>query len=195
MSSHSYQDDEPADNSKGFGRILALALFLIALALSIAATSCMTEKRALKKMGGIAARQPDAALRFCAGQFPPTVETITNTEYLPGETKYLPGRLLTVDCDSARAAMGGAQTGTGKSTRVLVNVPCPPSSTRVDSFIKTITVTKTNTAKEQLLTQENTDLKADNTRLKKGKKTATIAASALGVLLVAGFVLRLKKIV
>lgn len=98
--------------------------------LALLFTGCSAEKRITR----IAANHPGSLAKPCSIMYPPMVlRDSTVTRYLPGKEIPGPTRFVTVDCDSAVNAMGGAQTGTGTVRRVFVNVPCPPSYTRVDT--------------------------------------------------------------
>jgi hypothetical protein len=155
-------------------------------------TGCLTEKRALKKMNVIAARKPDAALKFCADRFPSEVKTITDTKYLPGQTVY-DTAMVYVDCDSVLSSSKLRGSNTVQIKRVAI--PCPPSSHTTDTVVKTITNTVTNTAKELLLTKERDEATANAAKQRKGKRTWMFIGLGGLAVLVAGFVLRLKKLI
>ena len=162
-----------------------IALLSIAVFVVMSMMSCSPTKR----IGGLASKHPDAALAVCVRMFPPKVETVTDTRYLPGRIDTLPGETFYVDCDSVIHSSKLRGENIVRIKRVAV--PCPPSTHRVDSVFITKTITVTNTAKEQLLTKENTDLTADNDRLKKGRSTWRWIALGALLLIVGGAVLKI----
>ncbi len=94
--------------------LLIFLWLLLAAAMSVIMFACTPQKR----LARMAHKNPLAAAIVCADMFPvkESVEvrydTVSNTLYMPGEVMY-------VDCDSAKAH----RQDTG---RLVVRIPCPP---------------------------------------------------------------------
>lgn len=183
MGSHSYHN-YPKNNPLNF--LLAGFLFVVFI-LCLMFSSCSPTKR----LGGLAAKHPDAALKVCANMFPVKVETVTNTEYVAGATVY-DTSVVYVDCDSViKSANSTNVNGSQKVLTKLVRVPCPPSTHRVDSVFKTITITKTDTKQIKLLEKNLVASESDAERFKKQRNTFMWITGILGVLLLGGAALKI----
>ena len=182
-------DNYPNRPDRQFWHMLgAVGLFIAALVIACILQGCNPTKRITR----IAINHPGSLARPCADFYPPTKLTDkTNTVYLPGKEIAGPTRFVTVDCDSATAAI--SQTGTVH--RVLVNAPCPPSTKQVDTINTERTITIENTARIEVLTKERDDYKVDATKFKKRANLWMWIGIGGIVALVAGFVLRIKNIV
>lgn len=164
-----YEDFDDDTGDRTFEKILAAAVASIIILATVLLCSCNTERRALKKVGAVMGKFNDAGRKVCAEMFPPTVEQITVTDYVKGDTVY-EQHIVTVDCDSVNKSKPRYFAETGRMVNsARVQVPCPPSVFRVDTVFRTVTKIVTNTAREESLSKENTELKADADRLKKGR--------------------------
>lgn len=178
MGSHSYHD-YPKNNPLNF--LLAGFLFVVFI-LCLMFSSCSVQKR----IGGLAIKHPDEFKRACVLVAPPEIKTVTNTEYLPG----IP--VVTIDtvygdCDPVIKYVDGKKVVTIQR----VKMPCPPSSVRVDTIVKTSTITIENTAKIDVLSKDLTTCQAETDRLKKGRSTWRFIALGALVLLLGGAALKI----
>jgi hypothetical protein len=150
-------------------------------------SSCLTERRATTQVSKIQVQQPQVLSRFCAIEYPVRVNTKTDTSTLY-DTTYIPGEIVMIDCDS----LDGKQ-------------PCPPP--KVVTKTNTITVTKTeeNTAAIDSMARHVKVVQgvADKWQAKYERAQEKIdnrvwwiwAAIIQFIILIAGFILKLKKVI
>jgi hypothetical protein len=160
--------------------IIYVLVFFLAMILYSFLSSCSVQSHM--------ARKRDKAMRACDVLFPPTSTIVTNTQYIPGLTVYDTAEIY-VDCDSVLLSSKMSPVNSVQIRRV--KVPCPPSTHKVDTVVRTVTETKTNTIKEQVLTQDLAAAQADVDRLKKGRTTWRWIAIAGIVLLLGGTALKI----
>lgn len=112
------------------------------------------------RLAKIEARHPLEAASFCATRYPVRIIDSTREIYLPGQTVYIPGETIEADCPASPEP-------------VKIKVPCPPSSTRVDTFNKEHHRTEESTAAlEAAQLQHEQQLAAKEKALQKEKQRA-----------------------
>ncbi len=103
---------------------------------AILLSGCYTTKKATKQVAKAQAIHPEVVASACISYYPTKDSIVERTVYLPGKIDTIPGKTITINCDSIVAAAKSKST-TSSGTLVSsksVSVPCPPSTHQVDTF-------------------------------------------------------------
>jgi len=196
MSSHSY--DQPGEfpegrSDKKFRRWLLVVGCLIAgLLIACVFTGCLTQRKAADNIAKYNSRYPGILAKPCADAYPPRIlKDSTNTVYVKGDEIPVPGETVYIDVP-------------GKDGKII-KMPCPPNTRRIDTVYKdhyreqesTGTLAALDTMRQALdrVKADRDKAIAKGDRLQKGRNNWRWIGIGGLVLLVAGFILKLKKIV
>lgn len=114
------------------------SLSIIAALCLMLCAGCYSEKKAIQQTTKAYTFYPATVADLYSKWFPIKSFVRDSIIYKQGETIWLPGDTVTIDCDSVLAANKG---GSNK-----VNIPCPPCPTRVDTFYQSRSETQESTA-------------------------------------------------
>ena len=134
-------------------------------------TSCMTEKKAGRRVAHLSVEYPTLLAKYCARTFPPVEKTTTTIEYREGKNDTI-WQAEYVDCDTI--------IGTDR----VVKVPYPVVVPRRDTLIFRDSVFIENKAEISTLKLERDNYHAETERLKERSKKVMYGAFLFGAGLV-----------
>lgn len=178
-------------------RLLAIGMMLFfALLLWVFNSGCYSEKRATRQVVRAQATYPSVVAGNCGEWYPPLESTKEVVKYKPGIPVVGPTKYVTVDCDSvveANKGKGTANQGT-PSKRNTVTIPCPPDTTRVDTFDRLREEVKHNKGALTACQDENQKLLVKASQLQQSNdnksKWLWILGGIIGLYLIGKFVVK-----
>ena len=171
---------------------VAFLLLLILWSMS----GCNTPNRARRAVTKWQALQPGVMAAHCSNVYPIREWETVREKITPGATVYVPGDTVVVDCDSVikhHTEKREKYSQVFRKNIHTVRVPCPPSSTRVDTFTRDVERVQENTAAIAACKAEVTEWKDSATRYRNGRNNWRIVGLSTSLLIVAVVGLRFLK--